>query len=152
LRRARHPNDDNPTDKPNHVLTQQFVRSPRTSEVIEWLRGHTNILENEMYRYDQLKGHDDMVRKIAESIPAEIKLATLTIEERLAGIATAERLAGIATAERLAGVPMDEIARMLPEQQVILALPIDALRGLSREYIQTLPEDLQTKIRERTGS
>jgi hypothetical protein len=143
---------------------------PRTSEVIQWLRGHTNILENEMYRYDQLKGHDDMVRKIAESIPAEIKLATLTVEERLAGIATAERLAGIATAERLAGiataerlagiataerlagVPMDEIARVLPEHYAVLALPIVALRGLSQEYIQTLPQDVQDKIRERIVS
>jgi hypothetical protein len=116
---------------------------PRTQEVIEWLRGHTNILENEMYRYDQLKGHDDMVRKIAEAISAEVKLATLTVEQRLAGIAPAERLAGLTMAERLEGVP---------EQHVVLALPIEALRGLSQEYIQTLPEDVQHKIRERIKS
>jgi hypothetical protein len=92
------------------------------------------------------------VRKIAEAISAEVKLATLTVEQRLAGIAPAERLAGIAPAERLAGIAPAERLADVSERDLVLALPVEVLRGLSKEYIQTLPEDVQHKIRERIKS
>lgn len=52
----------------------------------------------------------------------------LPVEERLAGLAPEQRLAGLA-----------------PEH-LVLALPDDALRALSDEYIATLPDDVRAKV------
>lgn len=45
----------------------------------------------------------------------------------------------------------EERLRGLAPEQLILALPDDALRGFSDEYLRTLPPDAQATIRARIG-
>ena len=61
----------------------------------------------------------------------------LPVEERLAGLAPEQRLAGLAPEQRLAG---------LAPEHLVLALPDDALRALSDEYIATLPDDVRAQV------
>ena len=58
-------------------------------------------------------------------------LASLPLEERLDGLKPEERLAGLSEADR------------------VLALPDAALRALPADYLATLPEAAQQRIRER---
>lgn len=67
-----------------------------------------------------LEGYDAFVASIIESF---------TLEERLAGLAPQERLAGLA-----------------PEEAV-LCLPDEALRALSTQYIDALPERVRSVVR-----
>ena len=60
-------------------------------------------------------------------------LATIAPERRLAGLAPEQRLAGLSEAER------------------VLALPDAALRALPADYLATLPDDAQERIRARLG-
>jgi hypothetical protein len=66
----------------------------------------------------------------------------LTPEERLMGLAPEERLMGLAPEERLMG---------LAPEHIVLALPDAALNALSSEYIATLADDVQAKVRARRG-
>jgi hypothetical protein len=118
-----------------------FGRAPvQTKEVIHWLRQHTNILENTMHGPNELLGNDDVILKIAQSLPLEARLAGIAPEARLAGITTEARLAGIAPEVRLADLG--------PEEQ-ILALSEDVLRRFSSDFLATFSEETQTRIRER---
>jgi hypothetical protein len=53
-----------------------------------------------------------------------------------------QRLAGLAPEQRLAG---------LTEAQAVLALPDAMLRGLSNEYLATLPPETRAAIQKRLG-
>ncbi|MCK6586445.1 MAG: hypothetical protein L6Q76_02565 [Polyangiaceae bacterium] len=72
----------------------------------------------------KMEGYEEMVRKFASG---------LTPEQHLAGLAPEQRLAGLA-----------------PEQK-LLAMPDDALRALSEDYLRSLPMDVQDAIRKRIG-
>ncbi len=80
-----------------------------------------------------------MVRIMARMSP-ERRLAGLAAEQRVAGLAPEERLAGLAPEQRLVG---------LTEAQAVLALPDAVLRGLSSEYLATLPRATKAAIRKR---
>jgi hypothetical protein len=60
-------------------------------------------------------------------------LARMPLEQRLAGLTPAQRLAG------------------LTEAQIVLALPDAVLRGLTNEYLATLPRATRAAIRKRIG-
>jgi hypothetical protein len=64
------------------------------------------------------------------------------VQQMLDSITPKERLVGLTPQERLTG--------LAPEQQV-LALSDGVLRGLSQEYLSTLPTDIQETIRRRLG-
>ena len=97
---------------------------------------------------------DDVVTRFK---PDDI-LARFAPEQRLAGLAPEQRLAGLAPEQRLAGLAPATIAHALsPEDrlldltpaQAVLALPDALLRGLSADFIATLPDDVQRTVRER---
>ena len=74
--------------------------------------------------------------KVVESFDKAMAsiLARLPPEQRLAGLAPEQRLAG------------------LTEAQAVLALPDAALRGLSNEYLATLPSQTRAAIQRRLAS
>jgi len=72
----------------------------------------------------ELEGYDDVLKKLLESIPLELRLSGLKPEERLAG---------------------------LPAEARVLAMPDEVLRALSPAYIATLPSEVQQAIRKRIG-
>lgn len=72
---------------------------------------------------ERLEGHDAMVNRLLEMATAKQRLMGLTARQRLEGLA--------------------------PEQ-ILLALPEQVLRGLSREYLSTLPPGLSRRIQRRT--
>ncbi|MFO0603314.1 MAG: hypothetical protein U0324_09080 [Polyangiales bacterium] len=129
-----------------------------TEEVVEWLREHTDLPEDAVLSPEEVDKNRPFITKLAKSIPLRIRLegekpedivASLTPEERLAGLAPEERLAGLAPQERLAGIAPEDIARALSEADRVLALPDAALRALPADYLATLPEDAQARIRAR---
>lgn len=71
---------------------------------------------------EKLEGHDEVLARLLRSTPPEDIL-------RAAGV---DRLLGSLT----------------PDQR-ILVTPVEVLRGLSEEYLRTLPEHLQAAIRAR---
>ncbi len=93
------------------------------------------------------KGYREALKKwMQDCLPVEDRLAGLAPEQRLAGLAPEQRLAGLAPEQRLAGLaPEQRLAGLAPEH-IVLALPDEALRGLSSEYIASLPKDVQKTI------
>ena len=73
--------------------------------------------------------------KVAEGFEEAMKriMARMSPEQRLAGLAPEQRLAG------------------LTEAQAVLALPDAILRGLSDEYLATLPKEVRAAIDKRLG-
>ncbi len=78
-------------------------------------------------------------------------LAVLPPGMRLAGLQPEERLAGLAPEEVLSHYKPEEIARALSEADHVLALPDAALRALPTNYLATLPEAAQERVRVRLG-
>jgi hypothetical protein len=88
--------------------------------------------------------------RLAGLSPEDLR-AALTPAERLAGLSPEDLRAALPPAERLAGLPPAErLAGLSPEEQ-ILALSDEVLRGFSDDYVRSLPEHVQQKIRERLG-
>ncbi len=155
------------------------LHAVQTQEVVQWLRRHTNLLENTMLSPKEVEGHEDMIRKIAQSIPARFRLEGLTPEQReeaLQQIKPEDRLRGLKPEERLSGLKPEDILPLLkledrlqnlspeerlrdlsPEERLrdlspeeaILALPDAVLRGFSEEYLATLSERVRKTIRKR---
>ena len=103
----------------------------QTEEVVEWLREHTDLPEDAVLSPEEVDKNRPFITKLAKSIPLRIRLEGERPEDILAALTPEERLAG------------------LPPEQAVLALPDAALRGLSPEYVASLPADVQARIRER---
>ena len=109
-------------------------------EVFWALREHVEQLRHPLP--GQRKRHMKDENKVAESIEQALArlLARLPPEQRLAGLAPEQVLGAYAPEQRLAG---------LTEAQAVLALPDAALRGLSEEYLATLPKETRSAIQKR---
>jgi hypothetical protein len=83
---------------------------------------------------------EEAMKRILARMPPEQRLAGLAPEQVLRAFAPEQRLAGLAPEQRLAG---------LTEAQAVLALPDAVLRGLSNEYLATLPQETRAAIEER---
>jgi hypothetical protein len=70
----------------------------------------------------ELEGYEEAIKKIVSALPPELRLDGLTPEQRLAG---------------------------LTPEQALLAMPDDALRALSPDYLATLSEPTRAAIRKR---
>ncbi len=114
----------------------------QTEEVVHWLREHTDLPEDAVLSPEEVAKNEPYLIKLAKSLPLRIRLEGLEPEEVLQNFEPEQRLAGLKPEERVAG---------LSETDQILALPDSALRGLSPEYLATLPEAAQQRIRERLG-
>jgi hypothetical protein len=88
-----------------------------------------------------MKDEDMVVESFGKAMKALI--ARLPPEEVLSAYAPEQRMAGLAPEQRLAG---------LPEAQAVLALPDAALRGLSNEYLATLPRETRAAIQLRLAA
>ena len=129
----------------------------RTPAANAWWYAHAARKDDDMDPR-QLEDFDEMQRRYLASLPLEQRLAGATAaeivahlrpEERLAGLAPQERLAGLAPQDRLAGLAPEDLARALSEADRVLALPDAALRALPADYLATLPEATQARIRQR---
>ncbi len=89
------------------------------------------------------------VRDLIAKLPAAWRLAGLKPEERLVGLKPEERLVGLKPEERLVGLKPEERLADLDPAHAVLALPVEVLRGLSADYIATLPDDVQAIVRAR---
>ena len=105
--------------------------SAEESEVFYALQEHVEQLRHPLpgQKRRQMKDED----KVVESF----ERATARF---LARMPPAQRLAGLAPEQRLAG---------LTEAQAVLALPDTMLRGLSNEYLSTLPKETRAAIQKR---
>jgi hypothetical protein len=90
-----------------------------------------------------VESFEQALKRLVARLPPEQVLRTFAPEERLAGLAPEQRLAGLAPEQRLAG---------LTEAQAVLALPDAMLRGLSNEYLATLPRQTRVAIQRRLGT
>ncbi|MFO0607703.1 MAG: hypothetical protein U0324_31360 [Polyangiales bacterium] len=98
----------------------------------------------------QLEDFEDMERRFFASIPLERRLAGATPAEIVACLKP-ESLALLPPEQRLAGIAPEDLARALTEADHVLALPDAALRALPADYLATLPEAAQERIRRRLG-
>jgi hypothetical protein len=148
-------------------------------EVFWALREHVEQLRHPIpgQRKRHMKDEDKVVESFGKAmkallarLPPEQRLAGLAPEQRLAGLAPEQRLAGLAPEQRLAGLapeqvlrayaPEQRLAGLAPEQrlaglteaQAVLALPDAALRGLSDEYLASLPRETRAAIRRRLAA
>ena len=80
-------------------------------------------------------------QRVAGLAPEQV-LRVYAPEQRVAGLAPEQRVAGLAPEQRLVG---------LTEAQAVLAMPDAVLRGLSSEYLATLPRQTRAAIQKRLG-
>jgi hypothetical protein len=117
--------------------------SAEENEVFWALREHVQQLRHPLpgLKKRHMKDEEKIVASFEKAIKAMVK--QLPPEEVLGVYAPEERLAGLAPEQRLAG---------LTEAQLLLALPDAALRGLSNEYLATLPRATRVAIQKRLAS
>lgn len=108
-------------DEGDDLVEYMATGKARTWTARHWLALQVGTTEAGM-KVDELEDSDDGWRELAAVLPARF---------RLEGLAPAQRLEGLGAAD------------------LLLALPDDVLRGLSVEYLASLPEDLRTAIRAR---
>jgi hypothetical protein len=114
---------------------------PLSPAVDAWWYAHYGRKDKDMDPQN-LEDFDDMQRRFLASIP---------LEQRLAGASPAEIVARLKPEERVAGLAPEDLARALSEADRVLSLPDAALRALPADYLATLPEAAQQRIRERLG-
>jgi hypothetical protein len=118
-----------------------FSRTQRpAAEAADWLRRWLTEATMKRRKMKNTQAYDEMFQKLLDAVPIEKRLAGLDAAEVLAQYDAKQRLAGLDPAERLAG---------LDAAQTIRALPLDFLRGLSQEYVRSLPADAQRELKKR---
>ena len=116
-----------------------FVPSRVLSGAVKrWLEEH--MPAKEVPANEKLEGHDEVLARLLRSIPPEEILQAAGVSRVLGSLTPEQRLADLTPEQRLAD--------LTPEQQ-FLAMPVSVLRGLSGEYLRTLPADVQAVIRKR---
>jgi hypothetical protein len=102
---------------------------------------------------EELPGFEELfhksIQKALDKMPVEERLAGLAPEQVLGAFAPEQRVAGLAPEQRVAGLAPEQRLAGLATEQVILALPVEVLRMLSEEHIQSLPPNVQETIRKR---
>ncbi|MEO7590389.1 MAG: hypothetical protein ABI134_04175, partial [Byssovorax sp.] len=97
-------------------------RPAERGEAARWLQQWMRETKMKQPEIDELPGFYELFQKTIDAMP---------IEKRLAGIA-----------------PEQVLSTFSPEQ-LLLALPVEVLRGLSEDYLRSLPADVQEQIKER---
>lgn len=138
-------------DLPHEELLMLF--SPR---FLAERRVRAPVDERERHLYNRLyRSIEQLARTPEAAMTKDVALVQKHFEEDLADIVPltnlsivlskltpAQRLAGLDPAQRLAG---------LDPAHAVLALPDEALSGLSERYLATLPDDVQAQVRARLG-
>jgi hypothetical protein len=141
--------------------------SGEESEVFYALQEHVEQLRHPLPKMKRrhMKDADKVVESFEKAMvsilarmPPEQRLAGLTPEQVLRAYAPEQRLAGLtpeqvlrayAPEQRLAGLTPEQRLAGLTEAQAALALPDAMLRGLSSEYLATLPPATRAAIQKR---
>ena len=143
--------------------------SGEESEVFYALREHVEQLRHPLPGHKRRAMKDE--EKVAESFEEAMRriMARMSPKERLAGLPPEEVLRAYAPEQRLAGLAPEQVLRAygpeqvlrayapeqrlagLTEAQAVLALPDAVLRGLSDEYLATLPRETRAAIEKRLG-
>jgi hypothetical protein len=160
------------TDEVAEAEQDDFLRiyshhKVQTEQARRWLETWIQNKQSAMPTVTEREDYDEMVgkllsslsteqvlrhvgtRAILEHIKPEERLAGLAPEERLAGLAPEERLAGLAPEERLAGLAPAQVLQYYGAEDLLLEMPLNVLRGLSEDYVRTLPEHVQRAIHAR---
>ncbi len=120
-------------------LRRWFAGRPlRTLEGDQWVGQHQSMRnkDSSTMATPDLYGYDEWVRRY------------------VAGLTPAQRLDGLAPEQIAAALKPEQLAETLaarPESEQVLALPDALLRALSDDYVATLPDDVQAKVRARRG-
>jgi hypothetical protein len=96
-----------------------------------------------------MKDEDKVFESFEEAMRRIMK--RMTPEERVAGRAPEQRVAGLAPEQILRAYAPEQRLLGLTEAQAVLALPDAVLRGLSNEYLATLPRETRAAIEKRLG-
>ncbi len=92
------------------------------------------------------------IKDLIAKLPTAWRLAGLKLEERVAGLKPEEVLSHFEPEERVAGLKPEERLAGLDPAHAVLALPVEVLRGLAPDYLATLPDDVQAKVRARLAA
>jgi hypothetical protein len=123
--------------------------SGEESEVFYALQEHVEQLRHPLPGVKRRHMKDaDKVSKSFEKAMASI-IARMPPEQRVAGLAPEQRVAGLAPEQVLSAYAPEQRLVGLTEAQAVLALPDAVLRGLSNEYLATLPPKTRASIRKR---
>jgi hypothetical protein len=106
--------------------TGKFTTSAARQFLMELRKNKEIVMENE-----SLEGIEELEREV---------VALLPVWRRLEGIPTDQLLAGIPTEQRLAGLDHDQQA---------LALPLDVLRYMPKEYFESLSPEVRATLENR---
>jgi hypothetical protein len=79
----------------------------------------------------------------------ELMIRETPPEDLVRELTPKQRMIGLKPEDVLPFVKLEERLRDLPPEQAILALPDSVLAGFSKEYLATLPDDVQKTIRKR---
>jgi hypothetical protein len=115
-----------------------------------WMLAHrTNTAEVNMA---DLEGWEDFMKKLRQTIPAEVLASLLYPEERIAGLKPEERVAGLKPEERVAGLKPEERRAGLTPDETVLVLADEILRILPEPFIESLPAPVRDEVRRRLRS
>jgi hypothetical protein len=119
------------------------------NEVMWALREHVEQLRHPLpgVRRRPMKDEDKVVESFDRAMAS--LLARLPPEQRVAGLAPEQRVAGLAPEQVLRAYAPEQRLVGLTEAQAVLALPDAVLRGLSNEYLATLPRETRAAIQKR---
>ena len=144
----------------NDDLLALFGHAPaRTPEARRWLSEQVGAKEIDMEIHES-EGYDEVIQKLIATLPAEQVLAAFKPEQRMAGLPAEQvlaafkpeqRVAGLPPEQRMAGLPPEQRLAGLTPEQAVLALPDEVLRGLSDDYLASLPEGIRAAVRARIG-
>jgi hypothetical protein len=124
------------TDEVAEAEQDDFLRiyshhKVQTEEARRWLDAWIQNKRSAMPTVTEREDYDEMLGKLLSSLSPEQVLRHLEPQAVMEHYKPEERLAGLA-----------------PED-VLLAMPVEVLRGLSDEYVRTLPDHVQQAIRAR---
>jgi hypothetical protein len=98
---------------------------------------------------DNIEDFDELEKEYLAALPPHLRLAGLAPEQRLAGLAPEQRLAGLAPEQRLEGLAPEQRLEGLDHDQQALALPLDVLRYMPKEYFESLSPNVRTILEAR---
>lgn len=145
------------TDEVAEAEQDDFLRiyshhKVQTEQARGWLETWIQNKQSAMPTVTEREDYDEVLDKLLSSLSPERVLRHVGTRTILEHIKPEERLAGLAPEERLAGLAPAQVLKYYGAEDLLLEMPLEVLRGLSDEYVRTLPEHVQRAIRTRLAS
>ena len=109
-----------------------------SADARRWLEEH--MPTKDMPANEKLEGYDEVLARLLRATPPEEILRAAGVARLLGSLTPEQRLADLTPEQRLADLTPD---------QRLLAMPLEALRALSEDYLRTLPAPIEAAIRKR---